>query len=79
MRKTLRLRFWLEVGAATITAIMFAITLVWRDWIEVLFRIDPDNGNGSFEWLVVIALLALTMMLLAVARYEWRRAKPATA
>ncbi len=29
MRKTLRPLFWLEAGMATITGILFVITLVW--------------------------------------------------
>jgi len=26
-----------------------AITLFWHDWIEAVFRINPDSGGGSAE------------------------------
>jgi len=77
MRNALRSRFWLETGMAIVTGILFVITLVRRDWIEAIFNIDPDQGNGSLEWLIVGALLVVTIALFALASYEWRRARAA--
>jgi uncharacterized membrane protein YedE/YeeE len=77
MRKTLRLRFWLETGLAIVTGILFVITLVWHDWIEIIFNIDPDQGSGLLEWSVVGALLIVTLILFILARYEWRRTRAA--
>jgi hypothetical protein len=77
MRNALRRRFWLETGIAIITGVLFAITLIRNDWIEIVFRIDPDNNNGTFEWLIVGALLLVTITLFILASYEWRRARAA--
>jgi len=77
MRNALRWRFWLETGMATITSVLFVITLVRRDWIEVIFGVDPDNHNGTLEWLIVGALLVVTIILFTLASYEWRRARVA--
>lgn len=79
MRKALRPLFWLETGMALITGILFVITLVWRDWIELVFGVDPDKGNGSLEWLIVGALLVVTLALFTLASFEWRRARIAAA
>jgi hypothetical protein len=79
MRKTLRPLFWLETSMATITGILFVITVVWRDWIELVFGIDPDKSNGSLEWLIVGALLVVTLALFTLAGFEWRRARTAAA
>jgi hypothetical protein len=38
------------------------------DFIEQIFGVSPDNGDGSFEILVVVAVLAV-----AAALYAWRR------
>lgn len=77
MRNALRRRFWLETGMAIVTSILFVITLVQRNWIEIVSGVDPDNGNGSLEWLIVGVLLVVTIMLFTLASYEWRRARTA--
>ena len=79
MRKTLRPLFWLETSMATITCILFVITLVWRNWFELVFGVDPDKSNGSLEWLIVGALLVVTLALFTLAGFEWRRARTAAA
>ncbi len=75
MRKTLRRRFWLETGMAIVTCVLFVVTLLYRDWIEVVFGVDPDNRSGVLEWLIVGALFVVTIALFTLARYEWRRAR----
>jgi Kef-type K+ transport system membrane component KefB len=73
----LRRRFWVESILGLITGIMAAVTLFWHDWIEVIFRVDPDKRSGSLEWLVVLILLLVTATLAVAARLEWRRTKVA--
>jgi disulfide bond formation protein DsbB len=75
MRNALRGRFWLETVIATVTSILFVITLVWHDWIEIIFKVDPDQGSGLLEWSIVGALLVVAITLFVLARYEWRRAR----
>jgi hypothetical protein len=79
MPQGLRLRFWLESVAGSITGILAVVTLFWHDWIETVFGADPDAGNGSAEWLVVAVLLLVTAALAIGARGEWRRARLAGA
>ncbi len=77
MRNALRLRFWFETGLAIVTGILFVITLIQRNWIEVAFGVDPDSGNGTLEWLIVAALLIVTIALFTLASYEWRKSRAA--
>jgi hypothetical protein len=77
MRQTLRWRFWIETGLAIVTSILFVVTLLWRDWIEIIFNVDPDQGGGLLEWSIVGALLVVTIVLFILARYEWRRSRVA--
>ncbi len=37
MTNGLRRRFWPEADLSVITAVLFLVTLVKRDWIEALF------------------------------------------
>jgi hypothetical protein len=70
-------RFWIEVSLGTATAFLAALTVVWRDWIEAIFQVDPDGHGGSLEWLIVVALLCATSMLTAAACAAWRPREPA--
>ncbi|MFD9366423.1 ABC transporter permease [Streptomyces sp. NPDC060020] len=73
---TVRRRFWVEVALGSLSALLFVVTLVWHDWIEILFDVEPDAGSGSLEW-VIVAGTALVAVLCALgARMEWRRTHP---
>jgi hypothetical protein len=71
-------RFWLELGLAGFSAFLLLLTLVTREWIELVLGVDPDRGSGSVEWLVVVAALAATVTFSVLARLEWQRAREAT-
>jgi len=79
MRAQLRYRFWWESVTGTVTGVLGLVTIFCSDWIEAIFRVDPDHGNGSAEWLIVAVLLAVSLALAFGARLEWRRARPALA
>jgi peptidoglycan biosynthesis protein MviN/MurJ (putative lipid II flippase) len=63
----------IEIGLAAVTGIMTIVTLISREWIEVVFGVDPDNGSGALEWLIVAILAAATLIFGMLARQEWRR------
>jgi hypothetical protein len=73
MRREPRRRFWVDVLLALVSAALFAITLVWHDWIELIFGVDPDEGNGLVELLVSGSFLAMTLVFAVFSRLEWRR------
>jgi hypothetical protein len=74
MRKQLRRRFWVTVVLAALTAVLAGVTLFVPDWIENVFHVDPDSGNGSFEWFVVIVLFAVSVVSAFAAGVECGRA-----
>jgi hypothetical protein len=73
MNKRLTVSFWIELAVAAVSGLLGLLTLAWRDWIEVVFRVDPDHHNGSAEWLAVFVLLAISVLVGLRARTEWRR------
>jgi hypothetical protein len=73
----LRNRFWIEAFLASATGVLAIVTLFSHDWIETLFRVDPDKGNGSTEWLIVLILVIVSVTMTVGARVEWRRARRA--
>jgi len=72
MIRAQRARFWVEAGLAVTSGFLAVLTVIWRDWIEEVFHVEPDGGSGSLEWLIVAALVVATCTLAAVARAEWR-------
>jgi hypothetical protein len=68
-----RVRFWIEVALAAVAAGLAILTLITREWIEVLFGVDPDQGNGALEWALVIALFVASIVLALVARWDRKK------
>ncbi|WP_405358730.1 ABC transporter permease [Kitasatospora sp. NBC_00085] len=71
--------FWLEIALGSLSGLLFLVTLVWPDWIELLLGLDPDAGSGAAEWLIVATTATVTVACAVGARTEWRRTHPAAA
>jgi hypothetical protein len=52
--------------------ILGVLTIFWHDWIEALTGWDPDQHNGTAEWILVAGLLAAAVALGLIARRHWR-------
>jgi Flp pilus assembly pilin Flp len=57
--RALSWRFYLEVVLGSVGVLLFVLTLVWKDWIELVFRVDPDEAQGLVEYGLIIALVAV--------------------
>jgi hypothetical protein len=76
MNRSVRVRFWVEATLATLTGVLFVVTMVSREWIEAIFGVDPDGSDGSLEVAVLAILLVATGAFSVFARAEWRRTEP---
>ena len=74
MKQQVRRRFWIEVILAAVNVALLALTVVWTEWIELVFHVDPDAGSGELEWAIAGVTLVLTLVFSMLARLEWRRA-----
>ena len=74
MDRDVRLRFWFEVGLAAVSLFLLVLTIAWPEWIEEIFGIEPDGGNGMAEWGIVVVFAVATAALALTARREWRNA-----
>jgi hypothetical protein len=56
---------WVLNTTIAVGGILCLMTLVWPDWIEAIFGLDPDGGDGSVErWIARgVALAALTAVI----------------
>jgi hypothetical protein len=73
LKRNVRIRFWVEAALATFSGVFFLLTLLWKDWIEIIFGVDPDHHSGSLEWLIVSVALLATIAFAVLARLDWRR------
>lgn len=73
MRDSLPTRFWIELALCIASAALTAITIAWPDWIEGLFGLEPDGGDGSTEWGFALALVVATIAFSALAGRSWWR------
>jgi hypothetical protein len=72
-----RTLFWVEAALAGVAGFLTVLTLFTREWIEAVINVDPDGGDGSLEWLIAVALAAVTVGFAVLARLVWRRMWPA--
>ena len=78
MRETLPTRFWIETALGTVSAALLIVSLVWRNWLELAFGVDPDAGGGALEWIFVGLALAITVGSIYLARRDWVERRPVT-
>jgi hypothetical protein len=74
-QRRLGVAFWVEAVASAFGTFLGLLTIVWHDWIEGVFGVDPDHGNGSAEWIAVVVLLAIGVGAGVLARRRWRLAR----
>lgn len=70
--KPSRVRVVAETATASFAGALGVLTIFWHDWIETLTGWDPDDHNGSFEWMIVAVLLIIAAVVGATARRDWR-------
>ena len=73
-----RKRLRLEVGLAILSVLLFVATALWPEWIEIVFSVDRDYGNGSFEWLIMELTATSAVVAIFLARADWRRLRSQT-
>jgi hypothetical protein len=68
-----RRRFRLEAALSVVCIALFVVTVVWPDWVELIFGVDPDDGDGALEWFLNVALLLASASTFALARRDQHR------
>jgi hypothetical protein len=72
----MRWQFWLKVALGAVSVPLLVLTLITREWIELVFGVDPDNGSGALEWGIVCVTGLVAVTSLGWARLDWRKAHP---
>jgi hypothetical protein len=75
VHSAVRWQFWVALVTGVLSAVLAVLTLITREWIEIIFGVDPDGGNGSLEWVIVVVTAVTAIVCVGYARVEWRRAR----
>jgi hypothetical protein len=67
-------RYRIEFTLAIVSAFLFALTLVTREWIEIIFGVEPDASSGALEWAITLAFFLGAVSLFVLAQRDRRRA-----
>jgi Ni/Fe-hydrogenase subunit HybB-like protein len=70
MRRRVSRLFWFETVLSSAAAVFAVLTAGWKDWVEIVFGVDPDHHSGLLEWTVVAAALVVGLCLALAARAE---------
>lgn len=68
-----RTLYWIELAVAVSCAALAVVTTVWPDWIERLTGWEPDGGDGSTEWELVLSFALVSVVSGLLARWQRRR------
>lgn len=63
----------LENAIGALCALLAAVTIVWRDWIEIVFKWDPDHHSGAAEIGIIFGLALTGGAFVCIARWQNRR------
>jgi hypothetical protein len=58
-------RFWAQAVLGGTTGLLYVVTPFRPDWIEAIYGgFDPDQHDGSTEWIIIMAMLVVTLAML---------------
>jgi hypothetical protein len=73
--RSIRRRACFEWASALAASVLAVVTLLWPDWIEIVFGADPDEGSGAVEWAIVLVLALVAFGAAVAGSHEMRRAR----
>ena len=62
-------RLIIETALAALSLPLPVLTVLSPSWIETVFGMSPDAGDGRAEWLIAVGLLAMSLITSSLA---WR-------
>lgn len=65
-----RVEFALAIGLVILAVLTAAIP----NWIELVFKVDPDAGSGSLEWGLVVVFSVLAAVSAVLGRRDYAAA-----
>ena len=71
--KRLPARIWVELMLGLISAVSLTLAIVLPNWMELLFHLAPDAGDGSAERGFALLWAAISVLMFGLAGRTWRK------
>jgi hypothetical protein len=71
--KRLPARIWMELMLGLMSTLSLALAIVLPDWMERLFGLAPDAGDGSAERGFALLWAAISVLMFGLAGRAWRK------
>lgn len=66
-----------HAALASIACLTGVLTFFGHNWIETMFGLSPDSGNGSIEWVITILTAAIVLLCVVLAYCRWNPVRAA--
>lgn len=71
--KRLPAKIWVELLLGLMSAVLLTLAIVLPNWMELLFRLAPDAGDGSAERGFALLWAAISLLMFGLAGRAWRK------
>ena len=68
VRGRLPAMIWVELVLGLMSAVLLTLAILSPDWMELLFRLAPDAGDGSAERGFALLWAAVSVLMFATCR-----------
>lgn len=73
VRLRLRAKLLAELAMGLMSTAFLALALLSPQWMEQVFSLTPDGGDGSAEYGVALLWAAVSLLMFGLAGRTWRK------
>ena len=66
-------RVWVELALGLTSSALLVLALLSPHWMELLFGLAPDAGDGSAEYGLALVWAAVSLLMFGLAGYTWKK------
>jgi hypothetical protein len=66
-------RIWVELMLGLVSTVSLTFAIVLPNWMELLFRLAPDAGDGSAERGFALLWAGVSVLMFGLAGRTWRK------
>ena len=72
-RRRFLVKLWAEFALGLMSSALLALALLCPHWLELLFSVAPDGGDGSTEYGLAFVWAAVSLLMFGLAGHTWKK------